>query len=166
MWLAVNDVFKAKWTEQIQDEWIYHLLENRQDLDPAKLDRTRQLMNEHVQDALVTGHEYLIDVLELPDPDDRHVLAAAIHGKADAIVTLNIRDFPADQLGPLGIEAIKPDAFITYQFDLDLPRTARAIREHRESLQNPPMTVEEYIESLERSGLVFTAYEIRNRGIL
>jgi len=59
-----------------------------------QLNHTRALMDRVVPDCLVTGHEPLIDGLELPDPEDRHVLAAAIRGNADAIITMNLKDFP------------------------------------------------------------------------
>lgn len=85
---------------------------NRPDLDSARLDRTRQLMNEAIRDVTVTGYEHLIDKLELPDPNDRHVLAAAIHARAQVIVTRNLRDFPGDTLGPWDIEAQHPDIFL------------------------------------------------------
>ena len=76
--LALSDLFRAKWTEQINDEWMSHLLANRPDLTAAQLARTRALMQAHVRDCLVEDYEALIDTLTLPDPDDRHVLAAAI----------------------------------------------------------------------------------------
>ena len=60
-----------------------------------KLARTRQLMCEGVKDCLVTGYEHLIDALELPDVDDRHVLAASIRCGAQVLVTNNVTDFPA-----------------------------------------------------------------------
>lgn len=80
MHLALTDLFRAKWTDQIHDEWIRSVLEQRPDLRREQLERTRQLMNAHVRDCLVTGYEDLIPALSLPDPDDRHVLAAAIRG--------------------------------------------------------------------------------------
>ena len=52
-------------------------------------------MDEHVPDCLVTGYEPLISGLSLPDADDRHVLAAAIHVGASLIITYNLSDFPA-----------------------------------------------------------------------
>lgn len=102
-----------KWTNQILDELFRNLRANRPDLDPVRLDRTRRLMNEAIRDAIVTGHEHLIDHLELPDPDDRHVLAAAIHADAQLIVTHNLRDFPSERLAPLGVAALHPDDFLT-----------------------------------------------------
>jgi len=98
--LAMTGMFRAKWTDAIHDEWTRNLLENRPDLKPEQLNRTRKLMNTHVQDSLVTGYESLIPGLKLPDQDDRHVLAAAIRSGADVIVTFNLSDFPASALEP------------------------------------------------------------------
>ncbi|WP_232548905.1 PIN domain-containing protein [Propioniciclava soli] len=102
-----------KWTEQILDEVFGNLRKNRPDLDPARLERTRRLMNDAIRDVTVTGYEHLVDQLKLPDPGDRHVLAAAIHAGGQVIVTRNLRDFPAHALSPWGIEAQHPDAFLT-----------------------------------------------------
>lgn len=104
---------QPKWTEQILDEVFRNLRANRPDLDPARLDRTRRLMNEAIRDVTATGYEHLIDQLDLPDADDRHVLAAAIHAEAQVIVTRNLRDFPADRLSSWSVEAQHPDDFLT-----------------------------------------------------
>ncbi len=69
-------------------------------------------MNDAIRDVTVTGYEHLIDQLDLPDPDDRHILAAAIHADAQVIVTRNLRDFPADRLIRWGVEAQHPDDFL------------------------------------------------------
>src|ERR1700722_6141619 len=82
--LALSDLFRAKWSNAIHDEWIESVLERRPDLKREQLERTRALMNSHVRGCLVEGHEPLIKTLVLPDPDDRHVVAAAIHARADA----------------------------------------------------------------------------------
>lgn len=100
---------QPKWTEQILDEVFRNLRANRPDLDPARLDRTRRLMNDTVRDVTVTGYEHLIDQLDLPDPDDRHVLVAAIHADAQVIVTHNLRDFPSERLTTWGVHAQHPD---------------------------------------------------------
>lgn len=93
MHVAVTDLYRAKWTDAIHDEWTRNVLENRPDLKPEQLQRTRELMNAHVRDCLVTGYETLIEAVTLPDPDDRHVLAAAIRAGADLIVTFNLGIF-------------------------------------------------------------------------
>jgi predicted nucleic acid-binding protein len=103
---------RPKWTEQILDEVFRNLRVNRPDLDPARLARTRDLMNASIRDVTVTGFEHLIGQMTLPDPDDRHVLAAAIHAGAQVIVTKNLRDFPAAALTHWGVEAQHPDAFL------------------------------------------------------
>lgn len=102
MQLAVTDLFKAKWTADIHREWIDALLRNQNGRDRAALERTRDLMDTSVRDCLVAGYEPLIPSLELPDPDDRHVLAAAIVGRCDAIVTQNLKDSHLRRLHPLG----------------------------------------------------------------
>ena len=113
--LAVEDLFRAKWTTDIHREWIDALLEKEPRRDRAALERTRDLMDEATRDCLVTGYERLIPDLELPDPDDRHVLAAAIVGRCDVIVTQNLKDFPQAVLAPYGAKInaqgkIKPQA--------------------------------------------------------
>lgn len=120
-------------------------------------------MDEHVPEALVTDYESSIESLELPDPDDRHVLAAAIAAGVETIVTSNLRDFPQDILAAFRIEAVHPDAFIVRLFNLDPDEIRDAAREHRASLKNPPKTVAEYLASLEAVGLVQTAARLRDR---
>ena len=92
--LTVLDVFSARWTEKTHQEWIRNVLKDRPDIKASQLERTRKLMDLHARDCIVSGYEYLIEGVELPDPDDRHVLAAAIHSGAKAIITFNLRDFP------------------------------------------------------------------------
>ena len=101
--LAVSDLYRAKWTNEINDEWINALLSNRSDLTSERLERTRDLMNTHVRDALVAEYEDLVEIVRLPDPGDRHVVAAAIKGRADVVVTVNLKDFPANSLERWGL---------------------------------------------------------------
>lgn len=122
MSLAIEDIFRAKWTEQIHDEWIRNVLRNRPDLN-------------------------------LPDPDDRHVLAAAIHGRCDVIVTFNQKDFPRMTLNTFNIEIQDPDSFLLYQLDLSPGKFLNAIRKHRARLKNPPMNQRDYLDTLLRQGL-------------
>jgi hypothetical protein len=78
VYLAQTKMFRARWSEHVYDEWMRNLLRNRPDLSIAALAKTRRLMDAAVLDALVTGYQPLMGTLTLPDPDDRHVLAAAI----------------------------------------------------------------------------------------
>lgn len=110
---GVARLVRPRWTEQILDEVFRNLLANRPDLDPKRLQRTRQLMDGSIRDVRVTGYEHRVSGLELPDLDDRHVLAAAIHAGAQKIITNNLRDFPAVRLDPWGISAENPDDFLS-----------------------------------------------------
>ncbi len=161
MHLAVTGLFRAKWSADVHEEWISSLLKNRHDLTRDKLERTRMLMDKHAIDALVIGYEDLIPGLQLPDPNDRHVLAAAIRGQANVIVTMNLRDFPSDVLAAFGIEAQHPDEFILHLLDVAPGSVVAAAENHRQSLKNPPKTVSEYLETLERQGLTQTVSVLR-----
>ena len=108
-------LFRARWTERILDEWTLNLLEQKPHLEPS-VHSQRQAMREHFEEALVTGYEPLIGTLELPDADDRHVLAAAIRCGAQHIVTDNLVDFPAEVLGSFDIEAVNADGFLSRTF--------------------------------------------------
>jgi len=153
MWLSLTDLFRARWTEHILEEYSRNLLQKRPDISAEQVARTRSLMNASALDALVTGYEALISNLELPDPDDRHVLAAAIRANAAIIVTFNEKDFPADYLLNFGIETQHPDDFITHLLDLSPGLVCQAAKRHRASLRNPPKTVQEYLDTLERQQL-------------
>jgi predicted nucleic acid-binding protein len=156
MWLGLSGRFRARWSEQIHEEWKRNLLKNRPDLTREQLDRTSALMDRAIPDGLVVGYEALIPGLALPDTDDRHVLAAAIRCNASVIVTFNQKDFPDDILAPFGIEAQHPDEFIENLFDLDQAAVVAAAQRQRALLKNPPMDVDIYLEMLLRQGLVQT----------
>ena len=158
--LAMTGLFSARWTDQIHDEWIDNLLKRRSDLGD-RLARTRALMDTAVEDCLVTGYEPLIGGLELPDPDDRHVLAAAIRAGAQLIVTFNKKDFPTDKLEPYDIEAVDPDQFIVEQMELHEGAVIEAVRSMRSTLKNPPKSADDLIETLSAQRLVITADRLK-----
>lgn len=161
MFLAVQGIFRARWSEDVHEEWISNLLERRPDLTRAQLERTRQLMDKHAPDALVTGYRQLVPALNLPDPNDRHVLAAAVRGGASVIVTNNTKDFPAEALEEFEIEAQTPDQFIHHLVGL-YPEEVQAAETHRASLRNPAKTREEYLSTLERQGLIESVRALRS----
>ena len=155
------DTFQAKWTEAIHTEWIRNVLKNRPDLKAEQLERTRQLMNAHTRDAVVGNYENLIDSLKLPDENDRHVLAAAIHAKAGLIVTFNLRDFPANELSHYGVEAIHPDNFIKRLIESDADLVFLAAQRQWKSLKNPPKPLAEFLKILASNGLDKTIEYLR-----
>jgi len=161
MRLALADLFQARWTDRIHDEWTRNVAAKRPDITPASLARCRQLMDKHVPDCLVTGYEALIPTLTLPDPDDCHVLAAAIHGGAGFLVTFNLSDFPAEILEPLDIEAVHPDEFVVRLWDEHLPAVLEAMRLQRAGLKKPPMSAPQYIATLAQCQLPETADRLR-----
>lgn len=156
MRLALTDLFQARWTDQIHDEWIRNVQANRPDLPPASLARCRELMDAHVPDCLVTGYEPFIPTLALPDPDDRHVLAAAVHSGAGSIVTFNLKDFPDSVLSQYEVEAVHPDAFIVGLWEASASLVLGAVRRQRAGLKKPPKTPTEYLATLEQCRLIET----------
>lgn len=146
-------LFAARWTEAILDEVIDSILRRHPELDRPRLVRTRELMCEAIPDCLVTGYERLIEGLDLPDPDDRHVLAAAIRAHAQVIVTANLSDFPPEQLSPYFIEAQSPDEFVLYLVDLAPGTVAAIAQQQADALQKPPQTLDDLLERLAGNGL-------------
>ncbi len=155
--LARQGLYHARWSASIEEEWVRNLLKNRPDLRPEQLRYTTERMLESIPDSMISGYERLIATVQLPDPDDRHVVAAALVGHADAIVTLNLKDFPRSELDQLGLEAQHPDDFVVNQLHLNLPEALKAIKAMRKRLRKPPQSVAELLLTLERCGLPLTA---------
>jgi hypothetical protein len=101
----------------------------------------------------VTGYESLIPALQLSDSNDRHVLAAAISGGADTIVTFNLKDFPQDILDGYDIIAQHPDDFIADLIDWKPQVVMAAVETCRKRLRNPPKSIGEYVNILLKQGL-------------
>jgi len=161
MQLALTDLYRARWTNDIHDEWIRNVLKNNQNLTSDQLTRTKQLMNTSVRDCLVEGYQSLIPSLHLPDPNDCHVLAAAIRCQAGVIVTFNLRDFPLESLNPYEIEAQHPDVFILHLLDLNPAKVCNAAEICRKRLKKKPKTPDQYLGSLMQQGLPQTVASLR-----
>lgn len=162
MSLATTGLFAAKWTRRIEQEWIANLEELHPNLK-GKLGTRRDDMRDAIPDWEVDELVWapLVEGMTLPDPDDRHVLAAAIAGHADCIVTANLRDFPAEIVNPYGIEVIHPDRFIINQWDLDPITGMTAFKRMRARRKNPQAAPEDFARALERNGLAATAQRVR-----
>jgi hypothetical protein len=163
MSISTVGTFSARWTSRIDAEWIAAVAQARPEIPMARLERRRDLMHDAVPDWEVdtAAYEPLMLGLELPDPNDVHVLAAAIAGRCDCIVTMNARDFPDETLKPHGIEVIHPDDFIVYQMDLAPLPILTAFKAMRARLRSPPRSVEEFALALEASQLAATAQRLR-----
>jgi predicted nucleic acid-binding protein len=160
--LALTGLFKARWSADIHREWIEALVRNQPERDRAALERTRDLMDTAARDSLVTGYEALIGTLSLPDPDDQHVLAAAIIGRCDVIVTQNLKHFPPTALEPFDIEVRHPDEFLCDQLSLAPGVVCGAVHKVRARLLKPPYSVEEYLATLRRQGLIAMVSELQS----
>ena len=159
--LAIRDLYRPRWSADIFREWMNTDLKIRIDHDPAKVQRTQEFMNALYFDALITDYEHLIDDADLPDPDDRHVLAAARHGHCDTIITQNLRDFPGEILIPFGIEVYHPDDFLLVFLETYPDGFFSAIRAIRARLKNPPYTLDAYLANLSQLNLDKTVTVLR-----
>ena len=159
--LASLGVYEPIWTDSIQDEWIRNLVEVRPDINRASLEATQRAMDKAFPGSKVTDYESLIERLSLPDPDDRHVLAAAINGSAQIIVTANLKDFPSKALIPYSIRAEHPDEFISRCIERDKQNALKVLENQIRSLKNPPLSRDKVLENLERTGLVKSVAQLR-----
>ena len=161
MRVAVAGLVRAKWSERVLDECFRNIQANRPELAPSALARTRELMNRAVADCLVAGYEGLIDGMTLPDPDDRHVLAAAVRAGAQTIVTFNLSDFPVERLAPYDVEAIHPDDYVLGLIDFAPGSMCSIVTEQAASLRNPPRTISDLLDTLQVNGLVQSVAKLR-----
>jgi len=162
MRLALTDIYQAKWTKDIHKEWIYNLLKKRSDLTREKLEKTREKMDMYVRDCLVSGYEGKIKDIVLPDPNDRHVLAAAICANAQIILIFNVSDFPIKITKKYGIEALHPDMFLQYLLSISRFDVIKTIHDTRCSLKNPPKSTEEYLNILKKQSLEKTVKYLKD----
>lgn len=161
MRLTLAGLYQARWSAHVHEEWIRAVLRDHPALPAARLHELRAAMDERAEDSVVTGYEPLIESMTLPDPNDRHVLAAAIVAGADVIVTRNLRDFPDEVLAPYNIEPQHPDEFIRHMLDLAPVVVVDAVRSQQARLINPPVPMPELLALFERLELVETVNELR-----
>jgi hypothetical protein len=154
--LASDGLYHVKWTTEITQEWSRNLVADRPDI-ASKIDRLVELVNLSVQDCLVEGYEYIIPTIELPDLNDRHVVAAAVVGHADAIVTFNLKDFPAELIDKFGVDVQHSDDFLMNQLQLRQFDALEVMRKVRGRYRNPQLSAKEFIELVSRNGLPQTA---------
>lgn len=150
--MADKGAFRPLWSEKVIDEAQRALERVHSTVDPNRFRSRFRSMNEAYDDALVTGWEPLAACIRLPDPNDAHVVAAALVGRAEVIVTENTKDFPDSVLGPLGLKAVHLDEFLLDQFELSPKSASRIIVEQANAMKRPPVDTNRLLERLSRSG--------------
>jgi predicted nucleic acid-binding protein len=155
--MASEGLFKPKWSSIIQEEWTRNLLINRPDLIKKQLKSTIDSMNKAFPDSNVENFEELIPNLNLPDENDRHVLACAIQCKADLITTINLKDFPTKRIDKYDIQIQHPDELICNLIDLNERLACKAFEKMVNRLKNPPKTKSEVRVTLTNCGLIESA---------
>lgn len=167
--LAEAELFRPRWSARILDEMevaVGRMLTDRGDENAdEKARKARRAMECAFEDATVAGYEMLeAGLAELPDPGDRHVIAAAVKTRASIIVTDNLGDFPRDLLEPLDLEAKPADEFMADTVSLSPPLAVAAIHRMRARLKRPAKGFEDLLLDLERNGLIETADTLREWG--
>lgn len=161
VWLALENAYQAHWTPTITAEWTRNLLQKRPEIALENLERTQRLMDKALPNALLENIPSL-DVV-LPDPNDTHVLEAAVYAKAAFIVTHNLRDFPDSILKPYLVKAISPDDFIWQIVEYTPKLVLNAIQLQQANLQRPQISMNEMLMQLETQGLVKVATWLRDK---
>jgi len=165
LFMAQSKMFRARWTERVHDEWTRNVLSKR-NVDVEKLEYIKSCMNRSVLNCLVTGYEPLEQSFQLPDPDDRHILAAAIKTRADLILTFNAKDFPEDVVGPLGIEICNPDDFLLDLFGISEELFIGHVKADFEHYKAPKIAFDNYVADLRKAGIPKTADLIEKLRVL
>jgi hypothetical protein len=154
LWFADARLLRPVWSQDVLAEWRRSIQRRHADLDDAKVDRLQAIFTSQFPDAEVTDYAAFIEALELPDPDDRHVLAAAIVGRCHGIITANLKHFPVEVVSKFGIEVVHPDDFIVNIIDIDENKAIAACKRHREAMTVTMPTAEQYLERFEICGLI------------
>lgn len=149
---ADEGLFRARFTEEIIDEWTRSLIELRPELSESVHSQVEK-MRLTFDECFVTGHLPLVEGLNMPDPNDRHVLAAAIRCSAQVIVSENKRDFPDELLDEYDIEVLGADDMLVTTYELFPANAARALSKVRMRYRKPPMNKSEFLLDLTKSGL-------------
>lgn len=164
--LADADLYRVRWTarilEEVERNLAAHLAKKGDESARQKAERARQAIEHAFPDASVSGHEGLVDCIRgMPDPNDRHVVAAALKTRASVIVTDNKADFPSDVLGPFDLEVKSTDEFIADTIDLDQGRAVAAVRQMRERFHKPEMSADALLLLMEARGLTLSVDMLR-----
>jgi predicted nucleic acid-binding protein len=162
--LAEAETYRPLWSQDVLQEVRASLV--RREFAEDSVDYTIGEMVREFEDACVEGYEALIPVMTSPDPDDRHVMAAAVRGLAAVIVTDNVKDFPAASTEPYQIEVKTSDEFLLDQLDLHPEVVLQTLSEQVQDYERPHRDLASLLERLEREGVARFATEARQLATL
>lgn len=158
--IAVDRLVGARWTDEIHDEWIRSVVANMPAIPIERLQITRRLMNDALPGAMVTGYQRHIRTVTLPDPDDRHVVAAGIAGGASIVLTWNLRDFPAREMKKHGLRRQTPDAFLVDLCDQAPDLTLASLANARRNLSKTRVSASDFVNIVKNQGLIRLSAQI------
>ena len=158
--VAEHNLYRPLWTSRIIDEAAGAIAEIHPDISRERIRQRFTAMDDAFEDARIEGYEGLIDGVTLPDPDDRHVVAAALQGRGDSIVTANIRHYPESVLDPLNIDVIHPDSFLLDQLDLAPALILDVLYQQAAHTRRPPLSPVDVVARLARAGAPSFADEV------
>lgn len=151
--LAEAGLYRPLWSDRVLDEMVDAIGLIHPKLAWGRARSRADAMQASFEDACVTDWEELVAGISLPDPDDRHVAAAALQGRADMVVTANVRDFPIEVLEPLGLEVQHPDEFLLNQLDLEPDLTIASLHRQAAATRRPVITTRVLLDHLARCGV-------------
>lgn len=153
LWLAEAGLFQPLWSESILDEVRRNL--PKVGVTPEQASRRIGMMREAFgAEALVDGFDDLIEHMRC-DPKDRHVLAAAVRGGADAVLTFNLKDFPDEVAATHGIEVMHPDLFLGRLLGEHAGAMVDALERETAAFRSPPETVTQFLATLTATVPIF-----------
>jgi hypothetical protein len=161
--IAVDRLIDARWSDEIHDEWIRNLVADVPGISTERLQITRKLMNDALPHATVTGYRAHLEAITLPDPDDRHVVAAAITAGGSVILTWNLRDFPTKELKKHGLVRGTPDAFLTDLYEKVPELTLASLANARRNLSKTHISAPDFIDILKNQKLTQLAARVAKR---
>jgi PIN domain len=158
---GVDRLVEARWTDEIHDEWIRNLTARTPAVPIERLQNTRRLMNDALPTAMVSGYENHVLEVNLPDPNDRHVVAAGITAGASIILTWNLRHFPAKELKRFGLRRETPDALLSSLYDKVPDLTISCLANARRNLTKTRVSSADFINILNSQNLIELAKRVK-----
>lgn len=155
LWMAWADMFTPKWSPHIIEEWKKYYRDKGE--SEKEIDEKINPVINHFGFAMVDDYEKIIDVIELPDPNDRHVVAVGIRTNANQIVTCNLKDFPNDYLLQFGLGVKGPDEFLVDTIDLDPSKAVETFQTMVNGYKNPKLDEFGVLEIYRKNNLTQTA---------